>query len=515
MKNKLFIFLFSLIVIFSGAKTQNINVTLLRWMGPQGSRADTYYEWMLSHPNSQMIISSIYNSQNKRDSYKSIAILTANNIAPYLETEINQLTEYLENEGYDVHNYIVNGGTPEDLKLFLQQLYSDYQIEGALFIGDLPVAWYQIENDYNEYGYAEWPIDYYFMDLDGLWSDNLVPASDSLIYGTDGIYDTHTGNIEPEIYIARLMPTGIGDDVSLLKNYFSKDFEYRSQNNAIEHRALVYVDDDWEPWSYDYAYEVTLLYPDTYLTYDINETRATDYRQDLDSSWAWVSVFAHSWPGGHSFYYNDRTQTDFYYSTEYTNQDPDVNFYNFFACSFARYTQNGYGAGSAIFNQDYSLGALGSTKTGSMLNAVYLYTSLAQGKTLGEAYKDWFYNITSDGISFDELCWFYGMTLLGDPTLKPLGQNVNLIDYNTNKLLVSVYPNPTNGIINLKINDPNLNDVSIEITDIMGRTINKFTKDCHNALCEETIDLSNLTNGIYFVKISNNTKYSIIKLLKQ
>ena len=38
---------------------------------------DTYNEWMISHPNSQMIISSIYNSQNKRDSYKSIAIFTA------------------------------------------------------------------------------------------------------------------------------------------------------------------------------------------------------------------------------------------------------------------------------------------------------------------------------------------------------------------------------------------------------------------------------------------------------
>ena len=90
----------------------------------------------------------------------------------------------------------------------------------------------------------------------------------------------------------------------------------------------------------------------------------------------------------------------------------------------------------------------------------------------------------------------------------------NTIDYYNNED-ISVYPNPTNGIINLKINDPNLNDVSIEITDIMGRTINKFTEDCHNAVCEETIDLSNLTNGIYFLKLSNNTKYSIIKLLKQ
>ena len=40
MKNKLFIFLFSLIVIFSGAKAQNINVTLLRCMGPRGSKGN-------------------------------------------------------------------------------------------------------------------------------------------------------------------------------------------------------------------------------------------------------------------------------------------------------------------------------------------------------------------------------------------------------------------------------------------------------------------------------------------
>jgi len=90
----------------------------------------------------------------------------------------------------------------------------------------------------------------------------------------------------------------------------------------------------------------------------------------------------------------------------------------------------------------------------------------------------------------------------------------NTIDYYNNED-ISVYPNPTNGIINLKINDPNLNDVSIEITDIMGRTINKFTKYCHNAMCEETIDLSNLTNGIYFVKINNVENHIMKKLLIQ
>jgi hypothetical protein len=81
--------------------------------------------------------------------------------------------------------------------------------------------------------------------------------------------------------------------------------------------------------------------------------------------------------------------------------------------------------------------------------------------------------------------------------------------------LVSVYPNPTNGIVNIKINNPNAKDVTIEITDIMGKTINKFTKDCDNALCEETIDLSNLDNGIYFLKITNGENHIMKKLLIQ
>ncbi len=516
MKIKNFILLFVFTIIFKLADAQDINVNLLKWAGPEGSRVGTYKEWQSSHPISELSIRSIYNSYSKRDFNKAITIMTEYNIAIYLQTSINQLIEKLENEGYYVLSYEISGGTPEALKTLLQELYLNYNIEGALLIGNLPIAWYQIEDDYYVYGYAEWPIDYYFMDLDGLWSDNLMYVSNSLIYGMDGIYDTHSGNIEPEIYIARLMPTGIGDDIALLKNYFKKDLNYRNQNNNIEHRALVFVDDDWEFWAYEYAYEVAILYPETYLTYEINETRATNYRQDLDSSWVWVSVFAHSWPGGHSFYYDNRNHTDFYYAPEYTSQNPNVNFYNFFACSFARYTESGYGAGRAIFNQDHSVGAIGSTKTGSMLNAVYFYSSLAQGKTLGQAYKDWFSQITSDGISFDELCWFYGMTLLGDPTLKPLGQNVNLTDYNANKLLVSVYPNPSNGITNLKINNPNAKDVTIEITDIMGKTLYKYYRNCENSIpCEEIINLTDQPAGIYILKLTNGDKYSIFQLLKQ
>ena len=74
-----------------------------------------------------------------------------------------------------------------------------------------------------------------------------------------------------------------------------------------------------------------------------------------------------------------------------------------------------------MFTDGYGLGEIGSTKTGSMLDFEYFYEPLGEGSTLGEAFRDWFTFITENGVTFDELCWHYGMALLGDPFLKPTG----------------------------------------------------------------------------------------------
>jgi hypothetical protein len=118
-------------------------------------------------------------------------------------------------------------------------------------------------------------------------------------------------------------------------------------------------------------------------------------------------------------YYNDRRNLDYYYATTYTTQRPPANFYNHFACSFSRYTDNGYGGGRSIFYPGYGLGEVGSTKTGSMLQFSHFYGPLADGRNLGEAFRDWFDFITRDTVTIDELSWHYGMTLLGDPFLQP------------------------------------------------------------------------------------------------
>ncbi|MEO0184669.1 MAG: hypothetical protein ABIL22_03955 [candidate division WOR-3 bacterium] len=441
------------------------DIPLLKWVGPEGSKPETYEEWIAQNPYSEFFCSLdkvVYGDGRAGN----VAILTQQSIAGALTNGINQLINNLQSEGYTILSYQISGGTPETLRTFLQNLYNTNSIEGALFIGNLPVAWFEIANDFGQYGYAQFPIDLFYMDLNGDWLDTMSTGN--------GKYDGHTGNINPEIYVGRLTPTGIGIDTVVLKNYFRKDNAYRYDTLALQRRALVFCDDDWIPWASYWAENVALLYSDTMNYWHAETTRASIYRTKLNTPQAWVSVFAHSSPSLHQFTYNNGGSYDYYYANEYTTQNPPANFYNHFACSFARYTTSGYGGGQSIFNQSYGLGEVGSTKTGSMLEFEYFYQPLSQRKTLGQAFKDWFAYITSGGVTFDELCWHYGMTLLADPWLKPTGHNVQIAENVQNRSIsspITISGNPSNKqiIVTLNINTPNY--VSLIAYDCMGRKV--------------------------------------------
>jgi hypothetical protein len=81
-------------------------------------------------------------------------------------------------------------------------------------------------------------------------------------------------------------------------------------------------------------------------------------------------------------------------------------------------------AGEYVFGTNYGLLSVGSAKTGSMLDFDDYYKPLAAGKTFGDAYKDWWTYETASGVSSYQLDWFYGMTTIGDPTLRMQAFNV-------------------------------------------------------------------------------------------
>jgi hypothetical protein len=314
-----------------------------------------------------------------------------------------------------------SGNSPSVVRDWLTSERAQHpNLAGCLFVGNVPEAWYEIPAHSGWEWDETFPIDLYYMDLNGVWTDA----------DFDGIYDGHTGDVAPEIWVGRIKPTGMGDEVSLINDYFGKNHAFRTGGTGFPKRALVYVDDDW-----DYMAEsvdsngMRKIYADTSKVNDRAATTAADYVSRLGFGYEWVHLQCHGWAGGHSFKIPSGWDGTVY-STDYAYLNPLVAFYQFFVCSGARFTEGNYLAGVSIFKTSYGLLALGSTKTGSMLYFEDFYTLVASSKDIGTAFRTWFVRHGEEGIWTRD--WFYGLAIIGDPALQPeieLGYDDNEPNY--------------------------------------------------------------------------------------
>ena len=221
----------------------------------------THEEFMQGLPSeeplaiNQIHATSFVPSEKSNPSASLVIIIVNSSIQPSIQNSLDQYVLDLENEGYSVTIYAASGGTPNDLRAYLQGQLPNGLV-GCLLVGDLPVPWYQVFDDFYGYPgsvlslYAEFPIDLYYMDLDGTWTDVYNAQGQAK---PDGIYDGHSdgsGDRYPEIWVGRLTtPLGTApvrqDEATLLQNYFRKNHAYRTGGIILSNRALAYVDDDW------------------------------------------------------------------------------------------------------------------------------------------------------------------------------------------------------------------------------------------------------------------------------
>jgi len=69
---------------------------------------------------------------------------------------------------------------------------------------------------------------------------------------------------------------------------------------------------------------------------------------------------------------------------------------------------------------------------------------------------------------------------------------------------ISIYPNPTNGIFTIEMNDVVKDIYTIKITNVLGQTI--FTNSqLVNGIYKENIDLSAFQKGVYLIEIKNSS----------
>lgn len=338
----------------------------------------------------------------------NIVIIVNSSIYDPINSALKGYIADLESEDFQVRLIKYISGNVVELKDYLKSLPA---LKGAILIGNLPTAWFEINNDFNQNGYKTFPVDLFLMDLNGQWID-----SDS-----NGIYDDHiagTGTLGPEIWVAHLLTANIShgemDEAGLLRNYFQKNIDYRRGNLSVNHRALSYPDDDWSSFGVNY---MNYLYNDVTTINDTATTCAADYKLRLKENYEFIGACIHSSETRHYFKVGGAWEVGgTVYNWEVRDIDPTALFYNLFACSNCRFTSNNYMGGHYAFAKTNGLLAIGSTKTGSMLGFYNFYQPLGSAKkNFGEAFKDWF-NAQNLG-SFTYRCWFYGMTLLGDPTL--------------------------------------------------------------------------------------------------
>lgn len=131
---------------------------------------------------------------------------------------------------------------------------------------------------------------------------------------------------------------------------------------------------------------------------------------------------------------------------------------------------------------------------------VFARRGLGQGATAGNNSG----NITNT-TSFD--------TAVEDFTVPAPGPNCTFaVNYFDHEELFRVYPNPTNGLLNVRINGYS-GKANIEVIDINGRLVNNL----HNVDfdTEKTIDLNHLQTGVYVVKVTGNNVNYTAKFIKE
>jgi hypothetical protein len=324
--------------------------------------------------------------------------------------------------GCGVELLTAQGGTPEEIKSLIQGRYFHEGLSGVVFIGRLPDAWFEIDNDHPQwqggFGYADWTCDLFFMDMDGAWGDA----------DRDGLYDSHAdgaGDRSAEIFVGRIDTTPMGSygsEVELLRRYLDKNHAYWSGGIPLYHYGLAYIDHDWSDQGAGYfaglygptAYHA-LLWPGPAETpvgksdYVANRLRLPYY--------GFTQVWTHAGYDAHNFHTGGLC-----HESEVHARNPRSVGYNLDGCHICDWpaAQGRYFmCGGYVYNDSpSSLAVIGTSKSGGMLRFHSFYQELGRNACLGDAFRIWMNNrIASFEAQSFVISWHYGMTIVGDPLI--------------------------------------------------------------------------------------------------
>jgi hypothetical protein len=97
--------------------------------------------------------------------------------------------------------------------------------------------------------------------------------------------------------------------------------------------------------------------------------------------------------------------------------------------------------------------------------------------------------------------------------IHPILNFVGVQEVSMDDKIISVYPNPASSKITVAIDKGNVNALSVAIVDVFGKVIRTHTFESNEEKVSETMDVSDLSKGIYFIRIGIDNNIRQVKLI--
>jgi len=359
-----------------------------------------------------------------------IALVVAEDIYPKIEGNLTVFIDDLKLDGYRVE-VLVGDYDAVSLRPELQAL-RDRNLVGAILIGDIPPLMVKFNVTYQLTWADEiFPCDLYLMDLDGNWTDT----------DGDGFIDYHTGDVELEIWVGRLIFYLRREDgvwipmYEAINEYLLRNHEYRTLIRNYDVKAFVFLDDALKEYRFKIDERVKFFVPEVRFVYgNFSDEDVTFTEFITNQTWSLVHFIGHGSQHAIAFY----EEVDGWFAWDIRYEElrritPNVVFYNLMACRTGKYYEwdEFWGKADPIDNcisewflYKNALAVIGSSKKGGMVRFTDVFYRCWSNSTLGDSFVEamnswmgWLTRIDEISALLWGRRWFYGLTIFGDPTL--------------------------------------------------------------------------------------------------
>ncbi len=137
--------------------------------------------------------------------------------------------------------------------------------------------------------------------------------------------------------------------------------------------------------------------------------------------------------------------------------------------------------------------------TGTPYGGVYTGEFVSEGK---------YFHPTASGVGEFEVTYTYTDDACGAISVQQMVTVVNCVGLGENNqaIALDVFPNPTQGMVKLNIEADLFNTADLKVIDAMGKVVYEQGSIAVNGTYTTDIDLSDQTQGIYFVVVSGDDK---------